>query len=95
MEMGVEETGEAGELGRMKREDILGALGCGQGSHHILLDLTVRHGDTQRSLSWGERGGREEVRGPRLRITFLRNFTGSLWSQAAQVRIQASKACQL
>lgn len=29
-------------------------------SHHVLLDLAVRHGDAQRSLSWGEERGRGE-----------------------------------
>lgn len=28
-----------------------------RGSYHILLDLTVRHRDAQRSLSWGEGSG--------------------------------------
>lgn len=41
-------------------EDSLGAVGYGQGSHHILLDLTVRHRDAQRSLSWGEGRGTGE-----------------------------------
>lgn len=34
-----------------------GGHGVWAGSHHILLDLTVGHGDAQRSLSWGEGGG--------------------------------------
>lgn len=61
----VKETRRVGELG-----GCLGVgggthpRGCGMraGSHHILLDLAVRHRDAQRSLSWGE--GEAEVRGP-------------------------------
>lgn len=42
-------------------EDIFRAMGIrGAGSHHIFLDLTVRHGDAQRSLSWGEGRSRGE-----------------------------------
>lgn len=38
--------------------------GVWAGSHHVLLDLAVRHGDAQRSLSWGEgRGGGEGALG--------------------------------